>query len=401
MCKSKNLKVSFDLGKTYLCDHYVKKKQKQPKFPLRLNLCKSCGFSQIDAVVDKNYIYKDYIYETKSSLTLKKHFKNYANKVCAKIRLSKSDLVLDIGSNDGTLLKFFKKRKCKVLGIEPASKIAKRATLKGIKTLPLFFDNSAIKKVIDLHQKPKIITLNNLFANVDDLKSLLKNMKKILSSDGTIVIESSYLGLILKNNIFDWIYHEHLSYFSIMPMLKFFKKYGFILYDLEKSNSKGGSYRYYFTLASNKNKISKIVTNAIKYEKVNSINSLKGFIKFKKRIDNEKIKIIDYLKNKNYKNIVGFGASATSTTLISYFGLNKYLNFLVDDNPDKIRTFSPGFHIPVHKTNFLKQKNNNIIILLAWRYKDIILKKLKIIKKKKRKKFIVLCPLPKFKIIYV
>ena len=291
------MSVSFDLGKSHLCDHYVKQKQKQPKFPLRLNLCKLCGFSQIDAVVDKDYIYKDYIYETKSSLTLKKHFEDYANKAHQKIKPNKSDLVLDIGSNDGTLLNFFKKKKCKVLGIEPASKIARRATSKGIKTLPLFFDDSAVKKIITQFQKPKIITLNNLFANVDNLKLLVKNMKKVLRKDGSIIIESSYLGLILKNNIFDWIYHEHLSYFSIIPMLKFFKKNGFKLYDIEKSNSKGGSYRYYFTLVTNKISTSNTVAKAIKYEKENKINSLLGFIKFKKRIDDEKKKIFKFFKD--------------------------------------------------------------------------------------------------------
>ena len=398
LCYSANLKSSFNLGKSPLCDQYVKKKYKQIFFPLKLLLCSDCGFSQISCVVDKNYIYKNYIYETKSSITLDRHFTKYADIVSKKTNLQKKDLVLDIGSNDGVLLSKFKK-KCKILGVEPANIIAKFANKNGIPTINSFFEKKIVKKIISTHQKPKIITMNNLFANVDNLNDFSNNLCDLIHENGTIIIETSYLGHIFKNNIFDWIYHEHLSYFSINPLKFFFEKKGFKLYDLDISDSKGGSIRYYFTNIKNNFPITKLVKDLSNYEEKNRMNSMSSFNKFKNKIYMQKKKVQSLLDKFKRNTIVGYGASATTTTLLSYFCIYKYFKYLIDDNPQKIGLYSPGYHIPVFSSQIFKDDPPEVIVILAWRYKDIILKNLKILKKKyKIKKLSVIVPLPSIKL---
>ena len=400
-CYSTKLKIIFDLKKSPLCDEYLKKKTYQPFFPLKLMMCMRCKLSQINCVIDKNYIYKNYIYETKSSITLEEHFKNYCKKVVEFTKVKKNkDLIIDIGSNDGILLSQFKKKGFKVLGIEPARKIADQANKAGIKTLPNFLDKKTTNKILNKFEKAKIITINNLFANVDKINEFMQDVIKVLRKDGFLIIESSYLGEIIDKKIFDWIYHEHLSYFSILPIKNFMKKFKLKLVNIEKSKSKGGSYRYYFSFNSyhhNNRYLKKLILT----ENMMKLNTVSCFKKFKKDIDEIKINLQKKIKNNNYKNIAGFGASATSTTLISYFEINSFLKFLIDDNVKKLNTFSPGFHIPVKNYNYLKKKNIDTIIILAWRYSSILIPKIIKIKEKLNlnhlKKIII--PLPKVKII--
>jgi hypothetical protein len=350
--------------------------------------------SQINCVVDKNYIY-----EAKSSITLGKHFFKYADSVLKKTNLKKKDLILDIGSNDGMLLKEFKKKNYKILGVESNRAVAKIANRNGLETINAFFNKKLVKKIILTYQKPKIITINHLFANIDNLHAFSNNLCDLIHENGTIVIETSYISDIFKNYIFDWIYHEHLSYFSINPLKFFFEKKGFKLYDLDVSNSKGGSIRYYFTNIKNNFPITKLVKDLSNYEKKNEMNSLSTFRKFKNRIDIKKKKVYSLLDKLNEKTIVGYGASATTTTLLSYFGIYKYFKYLIDDNPQKIGLYSPGYHIPVFSSKIFKDDPPEVIVILAWRYKDIILKNLKILKKKyKLKKLPVIVPLPSIKL---
>lgn len=394
LCLGVNLKTSFDLGKSPLCYHYVKKKYKQIFFPLKLLLCSDCGLSQINCVVDKNYIY-----EAKSPITLGKHFCKYADSVLKKTNLKKKDLILDIGSNNGMLLKEFKKKNYKILGVESNRVVAKIANQNGLTTINAFFDKKLVKKITLTYQKPKIITINHLFANIDNLHEFSNNLCALIHEYGTIVIETSYIGDIFKNNIFDWIYHEHLSYFSINPLKSFFEKKSFKLYDIDVSDSKGGSIRYYFTNKKNDFPITKLVKDFSNYEKKNKMNSLSTFRKFKNRIDIKKKKVYSLLDKLNEMTIVGYGASATTTTLLSYFGIYKFFKYLIDDNPEKNGLYSPGYHIPVFSSKIFKDDPPEVIVILAWRYKDIILKNLKILKKKyKIKKLSVIVPLPSIKL---
>ncbi|AAN48793.1 class I SAM-dependent methyltransferase [Leptospira interrogans] len=393
LCKSKNLIKVLPLTPTALCDAYVKERKEQDVYPLDLFQCKNCGFVQIECVVDPEIIYRDYIYVTTSSSGLSNHFENYAKDVLEKLNLGAGSFVVDIGSNDGTLLSYFKARNAKVLGVEPSTKTAEDATNRGIETLPEFFDPNLARKIKEKVGQADLITVNNLYANIDDLHSFTEGLEYLLSPNGVVAIESSYLGDMVDNMVFDFIYHEHLSYFSILPLIKFFDSFGLRLIHLQHVGTKGGSFRYYWARKNSIHSVSEEVSKFIEIEKEKNMNE-SYFKKYADRINKVKAELIQELEKSKGKNkIIGYGASATSTTLIYHFGLEKYIDYLVDDNPGKIDTYSPGLHIPVKHPDVLNSEGDAVLIVLAWRYFDLIRSKLK------NQKLTLICPLPYIQVI--
>ncbi|MFA6189468.1 MAG: class I SAM-dependent methyltransferase [Sulfuricurvum sp.] len=392
LCGSKHLDLALPLKKSPLCDAYIKEKKEQTFYDLNLYLCKECSFVQIDTVIDPEVIYRDYIYVTTSSLGLVEHFEKYAHEVCDFLKLTESNLTVDIGSNEGTLLSYFKSIGHKVLGIEPSFKAAEIANQTGINTLPDFFNEELAKKIIDNYSHADLITINNLYANIDDLENFTKGVEFLLSKDGVLVIESSYLLDMINNMVFDFIYHEHLSYFSILPLMTFFKKFNMKLINLQEVGTKGGSMRYFFAKEGSKWNVHQSVEVLGKKEKDANVG-LTLFQKWEEKINREKENLLEYLKPYKGKKIVGYGASATSTTLISHFGLHEYFSYLVDENPGKIDTFSPGYHIPVYGPEILNEDGIDVLIILAWRYKENILRKLPNLNAK------IIIPLPYFEVL--
>ncbi|MBE0305553.1 class I SAM-dependent methyltransferase [Leptospira interrogans] len=393
LCKSKDLIKVLPLTPTALCDAYVKERKEQDVYPLDLFQCKNCGFVQIECVVDPEIIYRDYIYVTTSSSGLSNHFENYAKDVLEKLNLGAGSFVVDIGSNDGTLLSYFKARNAKVLGVEPSTKTAEDATNRGIETLPEFFDPNLARKIKEKVGQADLITVNNLYANIDDLHSFTEGLEYLLSPNGVVAIESSYLGDMVDNMVFDFIYHEHLSYFSILPLIKFFDSFGLRLIHLQHVGTKGGSFRYYWARKNSIHSVSEEVSKFIEIEKEKNMNE-SYFKKYADRINKVKAELIQELEKSKGKNkIIGYGASATSTTLIYHFGLEKYIDYLVDDNPGKIDTYSPGLHIPVKHPDVLNSEGDAVLIVLAWRYFDLIRSKLK------NQKLTLICPLPYIQVI--
>ena len=379
LCDSNNIKVVLPLQKSPLCDAYLELPKKQKFYNLNLCLCNECGFSQIDTVIDPEIIYRDYIYVTTSSPGLQAHFEKYALEVCNFLNLDKSKLTVDIGSNDGTLLKVFQKFNHNVLGIEPSVKAASSANENGIETLSEFFDIGLANAIVDQYGKASLITINNLFANVDNLNEFVEGINVLLDSNGVLVIESSYLLDMIDNMVFDFIYHEHLSYFSILPLVRFFKQFDMRLIHVNEVGTKGGSLRYYWARNNSKWNPSLNVKELSLREAKAGINTEK-FKDYEARIETVKFQLLEFLKKHKEDKIVGYGASATSTTLITHFELQKYFSYLVDDNVDKVNTYSPGYHIPVHNFDRLKNEQPDVIIILAWRFKETILKKLSFFK---------------------
>jgi len=376
LCGSHNLQLALPLQPSPLCDAYLQEKKEQAFYPLDLYLCNDCGFVQINTIVNPEVIYRDYIYVTTSSLGLLKHFQNYADEVCTQLEFSEGKFVIDIGSNDGTLLRFFQAKGHRVLGVEPSVKTAYDATTKGIETLPEFFNPTLSKKITAQYGSADLVTINNLFANIDNLEEFTDGISQLLGKDGVLVIESSYLLDMIDNMVFDFIYHEHLSYFSILPLMKFFDKFDMHLIDVQEVATKGGSLRYYWAKKVSKWSVAPRVQTFIERE-LQACTGVSLFKEFESKIKSVKDELIDYLNSNSFARVVGYGASATSTTLISNFQLHSYLNYLVDDNPSKVGTYSPGYHIPVHASSKLNEDKPDLLIILAWRYKDKILDRLR------------------------
>ena len=255
------------------------------------------------------------------------HFYNFAEYLHSKFRIKKNELIIDIGSNDGIFLNFLKKKGCKIIGIEPSIKHAKIANKNGIKTINSFFNDQVVNSILKNNKKAKIITASNVIANIHDLNSVFKNIKKLLSENGIFIFESFYLVDLIKNNVFDFIYHEHLSLFGIKPIQYLCDLHGLELFDVQNIKTKGGSLRF-FVKNKNKNSISYRMKKLIRQEKYYNIYDKKIFIQFRKKIDYEKKLFRNELKkaisdNKNTR-IIAFGASISCITLIYDYKMHNF-----------------------------------------------------------------------------
>jgi SAM-dependent methyltransferase len=332
---------------------------------------------QLLDVVQPEAVYRDYLYETTSSLGLVEHFSTYAEKVLSRTHLAKDSLVVDIGSNDGTLLRAFKDRGMRVLGVDPAREIARKATASGIETLPEFFDSRLAREIKRIHGPASLITCNNLFANVDDVMSLTEGIRDLLAPDGTFIFESFYLADFISNMVFDFAYHEHLSYYSVRPLQRFFARCNMQLVDVERIPTKGGSLRYFVQQAGAAREVSPIVEQLGQTEESLGLGRPEAFAKFAREINSAKESLLQYLKQlkAEKKTVCGYGASATTTTLIYHFELCGLLDFIVDDFSAKQNLFSPGCHIPVLPPTALYEREPDYVLILAWRYVEPIAQK--------------------------
>jgi SAM-dependent methyltransferase len=404
ICRSKNLIRVFSNEPSPIGEAFIKKKKvdvTQKKYPIDVLLCGKCGLSQLSKIINPEILYKKYLYYSKTSNDLLKHFSNFSKYLFSRFKIHKNDLIVDVGSNDGMLLNCFKNYKCAVIGIEPSSSQSKIANKKGIKTLNSFFDKKTAKFILSHNKKPKIITACNVIANIDDLNAVFKNIEELLADDGIFVFESFYLLDLIKNNVFDFIYHEHLSLFGIKPIQYLCKLYNLELFDTQRIKTKGGSLRF-FIRKKKTNNISYRMKKLIKEETRSNLYSKEIFIKFRKNINFQKKKLIIALKKAVLTNksarIVGFGASISCITLIYDFGLENKIKFLLDDNSLKHNWLSPGSNIKVINPKKFIFTKNDIILFLAWRFQKFFINKYKKLFFKNNYRIFQL--LPKFKLIY-
>src|SRR4051812_29843298 len=246
MCGSGDLPLILGMTPTPPGDHYVSAaalNEPQPAYPLDLVMCATCGLAQLADVVDPELLYRDYIYNTSISLGLSQHFDRYAETVVGRTGTPAGSLVVDIGSNDGTLIRAFAARGMRVLGVDPAREQARTATEAGFETLPTFF-SAALGGDLRRDRGPaSIVTANNVFANVDDLDDLMNGVRQLLAPDGVFVFETGYFPDLVRQRIIDNIYQEHLSYYAVKPLVRFFARHGLELVSVDHEPTKGGSIR--------------------------------------------------------------------------------------------------------------------------------------------------------------
>ncbi len=397
LCNSKKLKVGVKFISTPAADSYISSKNKAKKLkkiPLKIMLCSSCGNSQLSHVINAKQVYLNYIYETASTLGLNNHFQLCADTICKKYKPAKKSSVLDIGSNDGILLYYFKKKGLNVLGVDPMPGISKKAKKYGVKTEECFFSEKEANRLRNKYGTFEVITSNNLVADTDDLNDFVLGVKNLMNNSSIFFFETFYFFSQIKNFVWDFTYHEHYSYFTVGPLKKYFSKFGMEIIDLEKNETKGGSIRFVLQLKGGIRKVKPIVNKFIKNEKDLKINTLSGLKKYEKKIITSRKNFSNFLKSKNIPAMVGYGASATSTTLIYNYDLSSKLTYLVDDFIAKFELFSPGTAIKVFNSKVIYKNKPEYILILAWRYsKKIIQKNIKYLKN--GGKFILPLPNPK------
>lgn len=394
LCESKKLKTVYSLNDQPVGDDYLKnKKKKQKLYPLKLNLCLNCKFVQLSHVLNPDIVYGKYLYVTQTSSGLPEHFKNLVGHLYKQKIIRENNKVLEIGSNDGTLLNFIKTYGCDVLGVDPAKELAKKSKCK---TIVGKFNTNLSQKIKKNYGLQDLIIANNVIANIDDLKDVFKGISGLLKPKGYFVMETFSLKGVVEKNLLDNIYHEHLSYFTIKNLVRFAKKFGLNIFSADHLLVKGGSIRFIFSKQKKKINKKDLEKNMI-VEKKLGLGSPVSFQRLKIKNNIIKQKILSFIESKKNKKkkFAGFGASIGTTTLLYEFGLGKKISYLFDDEKRRHNLYSPGYKIKVLNPCHMKKFNLDYIIIFAWRYSKIIIKRNK---ENFTNKIKIIIPLPKFKI---
>ncbi len=382
LCNSKKLENVIELSPTPPGNNFLSKKQlSEPEnfYPLIVRFCQNCSHVQLADVVNPEILFQDdYKYVSGTSPVFVDHFRQYVKDILAKYSFPLGALIGDIGSNDGTCLQFFKEKGFNVLGVDPATEIAARATAQGIFTVAEFFSEKVGKNILEQYGQAHLITSHNTCAHVDNLVDLVRGVRNWLHDDGLFVCEVGYLLDVYNNNWFDTIYHEHLDYHSVKPFVSFFKSLDMELISVERISPQGGSIRLYVQKNNGPYKKDASVQEIVRLEENYGLDNVEIFRDFNDRNNANKEVLTSILRSikDEGKHIAGYGAPTKSTTLLSHFNIGKnILDFIVDDNPLKQGKFSPGFHIPIMNSDELYEKMPDYLVILAWNFSDSIMRK--------------------------
>lgn len=383
-CNTKLADTFVDLINSPPSNSFLTKEQlDEPEvfYPLKIYVCEKCKLVQIDEYKKSDNIFnEDYVYFSSFSTSWLNHSKNYVDMIINRLKLDSNSLVLEIASNDGYLLQYFKEKGIPSIGIEPTLSTAKIAKEKGIKVIEEFFCTELSKKL----QKSDLILGNNVLAHVPDINDFVRGLKIALKDNGTITMEFPHILNLIQENQFDTIYHEHFSYFSLYTVEKIFNKQQLKIYDVERLETHGGSLRIYATHLENKNiEISENVTNLIQKEKEFGLLELEIYKKFQTQADKVKYDLLEFLleTKKRDKRVIAYGAAAKGNTLLNYAGIKSDLiEFIIDKSPHKQNKFLPASHIQVVDESKIKEFKPDYILILPWNIKDEIILQLDYVK---------------------
>jgi len=399
-CSSKIIPF-FSLGQMPLANSFLQKKEikLEKKYDLTVAFCPGCFLVQLTEIVPPEQLFSNYVYFSSTSKTILEHNKKTATYLTKKLKLNKNSLVLEIASNDGALLQYFKKSS-RILGIDPAQNIARLANSRGIPTIAEFFNYSFAKQfVADTGYQADLVYGANVLAHVPSIVDFVKGVKTILKPHATAVFEFPYLRGLLENK-FDIIYHEHVFYYGILALNNLFKKANLKIYDVEIIPMQGGSLRIFVSHPEVFQKTKNLI-NLINSEKQNRYDELVTYQKMNKRVEDLKKQLLILLSKikKQGKIIAAYSAPAKGNILLNYFGIDKnYFKFIVDKAKEKQGLYTPGTNLLVYSLEKIDEEKPDYLLILCWNiYKEIIAMKELERFKKRGGKFII--PVPKLKII--
>lgn len=391
-CKTRTI-ISF--GKMPIANGFVKKSSlKEFVFTLKVVFCPKCYMVQLGETVPPEKMFHDhYLFFSSTSKGMEKHFKELAHHIKKLINNQKKPFVVEIGSNDGIMIKHIANAGIKHLGIEPSVNVAEVSKKFGVNVLSVFFSKKTAQEIVKKYGKANIICGSNVICHIENINSVFEGVTELLSDDGYFFFEEPYIYDIVKNNSFDQIYDEHVYYYSGLSVSNLAKKHGLELVNMKHQDVHGGSMRYYLK-KKGKNKISTSVKKYINLEKKLELYKFSGYINFKKKIDtvcSDLIKLLKKLKSQGH-TIAGYAATSKSTTLLNYAGIDSSLiEYISDTTPSKISLFTPGSGIPVKSYQYFLDDKPQYVVLFAYNHKKEIFAK-EVEYRKNGGKFIIYFP---------
>ena len=365
----------------------VKKQLNQPEitFPLKVQVCNSCFLVQVDEFAKHDEIFdKNYIYFSSYSSSWLEHARKYVEMMIKRFNINKESMVIEIASNDGYLLQYFKEKEINVLGIEPTGNTADVAISRGIKTIKKFFGKKLAKDLSARMNCADLILGNNVLAHVPDINDFVSGLPILLKKNGVVTFEFPHLKQLMINTQFDTIYHEHFSYLSFFTIKKIFYKHKLKIFDVQEIPTHGGSLRIYATHLNNANQ--KINSNVKKIHDLEidfGLNSIQTYNDFQSKIEKVKDDLLDFLikAKRKKKKIIGYGAAAKGITLLNFCGIRRDLiSFIVDKSPHKIGKYSPGTHIPIFSEPEITKYKPDYIVIFPWNIKEEIMEQLEYVR---------------------
>ncbi len=379
VCNSTDLAQFLDLGFTPPADRFLRREQlaePETHYPLTVNLCQCCGFVQLGQVVSPEVLYRqDYPYESSITRSGQAHWDEFARTVVQRFGLTADDLVVDIGSNVGVLLSAFRANGPRILGVDPASNIVRIAERNGIETVNEFFSPVVAADVRRAKGPATVITGTNVFAHVDDLTGFMRAVDHLLNERGVFVFEAPYFVNLVGQLEYDTIYHEHLSYLSLRPLVPFFRKFSMEIFDVEQRDIHGGSFRVYVARRG-RQPVTDEVQHLLDLEKQTGVHSLDTLQAFSARVQQNRQELLNFLRSlkQQGQTIAAVSAPAKGMTLLNYCRLGpETLDFATEKSTLKIGRFTPGTHLPVVPDSELMTRQPDYVLLLAWNFaKEII-----------------------------
>jgi SAM-dependent methyltransferase len=399
-CKSEVTDVFIDLGNAPASNSFLTKEElNEPEtfYPLKVFTCSKCFLVQVDEYKKSDSIFDaGYVYFSSYSKSWLDHAKRYTDMMTKRFGFNSNSLVMEVASNDGYLLQYFKEKNIPVLGIEPTANTAQVAIDKGIESITRFFGKQLALELAFNGKNADLLLGNNVLAHVPDINDFVGGMKIVLKENGVITMEFPHVYQLVENNQFDTIYHEHFSYLSFYTVKKIFEAQGLEMFDVEEIPTHGGSLRIFAKHAEDKSKeVLPSVQLLLDKEKKAGLLLMDYYTSFSQKAMDIKLAFLEFLiaAKKQEKKVAGYGAAAKGNTLLNYCGVKSDLiDYVVDANPNKRDKFLPGSHIPVVDENHLKQNKPDYVIIFPWNIRDEVMDQLAYIREWNAK---FLIPIPK------
>ncbi len=378
--------VFVDLGMSPLSNRFLAADELdkgEAFYPLKTWVCAECLLVQLEEFEAPAHIFQDYVYFSSYSASWLEHASRYVDMISARQQLNSSSLVIELASNDGYLLQYFRNKQIPTLGIEPAENVAVVARQKGIDTIAEFFGVKLAKALVGQNRKADLLLGNNVLAHVPDLNDFVAGMKLVLKSGGLITMEFPHLMQLMQQSQFDTIYHEHFSYFSLYTVSRVFARHGLRIFDVEQLSTHGGSLRIYACHADSKQSDAATLAAVLKQEASAGLHGLDAYHAFAARVRKCKRDLLRFLIDlkEQGKTIAGYGAPAKGNTLLNYCGIREdLLDYTVDLSPHKQGKYLPGTHIPVHAPERLFVTKPDFILILPWNLRAEITEQMAVVR---------------------